>query len=115
MNLQTLKYRAVLFASTAPGPGGCRIPKVDEVLIDGRTTKVFELGFFVSDGDWAADPEELRYNCSTPGCVMHLAMEGEAMAHHVVAKSIAPGHRDLRALFRYGVSRGWFRTGGYRE
>ena len=116
MNLQKLLYRTVLLRHTAsvPGTEGCRTATVGEVELNGRTTRTRELGFRLSDGDWAADPDELVEGCGTPGCVMHLVLQdADAVDMHVVAKAASAPPRDLRSLFRYGASRGWFKTGGY--
>ncbi len=114
MDIQKLLYRAVLIRSTSkvPGSEGCRTADEEEVELDGRTTKVRELGFYLSDGDWAADPEGLAEGCGTPGCVMHLELDGDAADEHLVART-AYAPRSVRELFRRGVARGWFRSGGY--
>lgn len=114
MNIQQLLHRAVLIRSTTKvqGTEACRTADTEEVELDGRTTKVRELGFYLSDGDWAADPEQLAESCDTPGCVMHLELGGDAADEHLVARTaFAP--RSVKALFRMGVARGWFRAGGY--
>jgi hypothetical protein len=111
LDLAMLRARALLMRSTSKvNELGCRTAEVAEVELDGRTTKVEELGYYCRTGRWAVAP--LCVSCGTPDCVIHLDVEPDEADVQLVA-DLRPV-RSLAQMFRFGRSRGWFRgTGGY--
>ena len=111
MNLQTLRDRALLMRHTEV-QGEHRIATSDEVVRDGRTTKIREFAWYLEHRFWPLHPDRITALCGIEGCVAHLGYEKPEDTEEQVLADYRPP-RTLVQIFRTGVNRGWFKVGGY--